>query len=69
MNEKPLPPGDFECCESGCSRCVWDVYLEDLQEWKQQQQQQQQQQQPKQQQSKTQTADVSQSASTNEVQQ
>jgi len=38
MNEKPLPPGDFECCESGCSRCVWDVYLEDLQAWKQQQQ-------------------------------
>lgn len=57
MKEKPLPPGDFECCESGCSRCVWDVYLEDLQEWKRQQQQ-----------SKNQAADAPQSAPANEVQ-
>ncbi|MCY0966776.1 oxidoreductase-like domain-containing protein [Parathalassolituus penaei] len=33
MIEKPLPPGDYECCESGCDRCVWDIYREDLQEW------------------------------------
>ena len=37
MKEKPLPPGDYECCESGCDRCVWDIYREDLQEWEQQQ--------------------------------
>lgn len=37
MREKPLPPGDYECCESGCDRCVWDIYREELQEWEQQQ--------------------------------
>lgn len=31
--EKPLPPGDSECCESGCSRCVWDTYFEELDAW------------------------------------
>ncbi|KAL6518473.1 hypothetical protein OROGR_018975 [Orobanche gracilis] len=29
--EKPLP-GD--CCGSGCVRCVWDVYYEELEEYK-----------------------------------
>ncbi|KAI4314807.1 hypothetical protein L6164_027678 [Bauhinia variegata] len=28
--EKPLP-GD--CCGSGCIRCVWDVYYEELEEY------------------------------------
>ncbi|KZV41243.1 hypothetical protein F511_28658 [Dorcoceras hygrometricum] len=28
--EKPLP-GD--CCGSGCVRCVWDVYYEELEEY------------------------------------
>ncbi|KQJ91163.1 uncharacterized protein LOC100823317 [Brachypodium distachyon] len=28
--EKPLP-GD--CCGSGCVRCVWDVYYEDLEDY------------------------------------
>ena len=28
--EKPIPPGDFECCESGCSQCVWDIYFDEL---------------------------------------
>lgn len=28
--EKPLP-GD--CCGSGCARCVWDVYYEELEEY------------------------------------
>lgn len=28
--EKPLP-GD--CCGSGCVRCVWDVYYDDLEEY------------------------------------
>lgn len=35
MKEKPMPPGDYECCESGCDRCVWDVYREDMNEWQQ----------------------------------
>lgn len=35
--EKPEPPGDYECCESGCSSCVWDFYYDKLKEWKQQQ--------------------------------
>lgn len=29
--EKPLP-GD--CCGSGCVRCVWDIYYEELEEYK-----------------------------------
>ncbi|WP_415891336.1 oxidoreductase-like domain-containing protein [Neptuniibacter sp. SY11_33] len=39
--EKPVPPGDFECCESGCSQCVWDIYSDELDEWKAQQKSQQ----------------------------
>lgn len=30
LPEKPLP-GD--CCGSGCVRCVWDVYYEELEEY------------------------------------
>ncbi|KAJ8567578.1 hypothetical protein K7X08_019786 [Anisodus acutangulus] len=30
--EKPLP-GD--CCGSGCVRCVWDIYYEELEEYNQ----------------------------------
>jgi hypothetical protein len=37
MSEKPLPPGDNECCESGCDRCVWDIYREEVQAWEAQQ--------------------------------
>lgn len=33
MTEKPQPPGEYECCESACSPCVWDTYYEDLREW------------------------------------
>jgi hypothetical protein len=33
MREKPTPPEDYECCESGCSPCVWDTYYEDVQLW------------------------------------
>ncbi|WP_290700104.1 oxidoreductase-like domain-containing protein [Amphritea sp.] len=31
--EKPTPPADCECCESGCTPCVWDTYYEELQAW------------------------------------
>ncbi|KAJ8645138.1 hypothetical protein MRB53_006886 [Persea americana] len=34
--EKPLP-GD--CCGSGCVRCVWDVYYDELEEYNNRQQQ------------------------------
>ncbi|SFF80385.1 oxidoreductase-like domain-containing protein [Neptunomonas qingdaonensis] len=34
MLEKPTPPGDCECCEAGCEPCVWDIYYEDMREWK-----------------------------------
>lgn len=33
MREKPTPPEDYECCESGCSPCVWDLYYDDMREW------------------------------------
>ncbi|XP_024518778.1 uncharacterized protein LOC112341972 [Selaginella moellendorffii] len=29
--EKPLP-GD--CCGSGCERCVWDIYFDELEDYK-----------------------------------
>lgn len=36
MNEedKPQPPSDGECCDSGCSMCVWDIYYEEMREWR-----------------------------------
>lgn len=34
MIEKPTPPGDYDCCESGCEPCVWDVYQSELAEWR-----------------------------------
>lgn len=33
MTEKPTPPGEYECCESGCEPCVWDIYNDDLKAW------------------------------------
>ena len=34
MLEKPTPPGDYECCESSCDPCVWDIYYEEMRIWK-----------------------------------
>lgn len=31
---KPEPPNPQDCCESGCTRCVYTVYDEELQRWK-----------------------------------
>lgn len=36
--EKPTPPNNNECCESGvCNPCVWDHYYAELQKWRIQQ--------------------------------
>ncbi|UZJ54213.1 hypothetical protein CBS101457_003533 [Exobasidium rhododendri] len=32
---KPSPPGPEDCCMSGCARCVYDLHLEDLQDYQQ----------------------------------
>jgi hypothetical protein len=32
--EKPIPPGDYDCCESGCEPCVWDVYQAEMAQWR-----------------------------------
>jgi hypothetical protein len=33
--EKPSPPIDGECCESGsCTPCVWDKYYAKLKVWR-----------------------------------
>ncbi|KAG0369546.1 oxidoreductase-like protein [Gamsiella multidivaricata] len=32
---KPMPPGAEDCCMSGCAHCIYDVYEEDRQEYKQ----------------------------------
>ncbi len=37
MTERPQPPGASECCESGCARCVWDTYYDEMRVWKEQQ--------------------------------
>ena len=31
--EKPTPPADYECCESGCEPCVWDIYYAERDKW------------------------------------
>ncbi|MFT0211547.1 oxidoreductase-like domain-containing protein [Pseudomonas sp. F1_0610] len=38
MSEKPTPPEDWECCDSGCTPCVWDAYYDELREWQEAQQ-------------------------------
>ncbi len=31
---KPEPPNPQDCCESGCTLCVYTVYDEELQRWR-----------------------------------
>ena len=33
LMEKPTPPGDYDCCESGCEPCIWDSYYAELAEY------------------------------------
>lgn len=40
MKEKPTPPEEWECCESGCFPCVWDAYHDALREWNSEQKEQ-----------------------------
>ena len=36
--EKPTPPREGLCCESGsCQPCVWDHYYESMRKWRTQQ--------------------------------
>ena len=32
-DRRPEEPTEGECCGSGCERCVWSVYFENLVEW------------------------------------
>ena len=42
MIDKPTPPGDYDCCESGCEPCVWDTYNEKMAKWREAQKAQEQ---------------------------
>ena len=33
MPEPPEKPFPGDCCGSGCVRCVWDIYYEELEEY------------------------------------
>lgn len=33
--QPPTPPLPGECCESGCERCVLDIYAEELAHYRQ----------------------------------
>lgn len=38
LAEEPQKPGDSECCGGGsCCPCVWDLYYEQMQLWREQQ--------------------------------
>jgi len=30
----PVPPGDNECCNSGCDPCVYDFYAHELERYR-----------------------------------
>jgi hypothetical protein len=37
MDPRPLPPeppGDDECCRSGCDPCIFDYYQQELQQYR-----------------------------------
>jgi len=37
MDPRPLPPdqpGDDECCRSGCDPCIFDLYQQELQQYR-----------------------------------
>ena len=33
VSSKPKEPTESECCMSGCARCVWDIYFEELEQF------------------------------------
>ena len=33
LPRRPMPPEPDECCGSGCTRCVYDLYDDALAEW------------------------------------
>ncbi|KAL3158427.1 hypothetical protein ABBQ38_010661 [Trebouxia sp. C0009 RCD-2024] len=35
--EEPQEPGPEDCCQSGCSLCVWDMYRDNLHDYRVQQ--------------------------------
>ena len=35
MPAPPIKPGASECCESACERCVFDVYADELDAYRQ----------------------------------
>ena len=35
MPAPPVKPGAAECCESACERCVFDVYADELEAYRQ----------------------------------
>ena len=34
MQDKPTPPGEYDCCESACEPCVWDTSYEEMNQWR-----------------------------------
>ncbi|CAM2137967.1 oxidoreductase-like domain-containing protein [Paraburkholderia tropica] len=32
--EPPERPNDGDCCQSGCSPCIFDLYAEEVQRWR-----------------------------------
>lgn len=34
IKQIPKPPRKNECCESGCSNCVWNIYFNNLYDYR-----------------------------------